>query len=180
MNKTDTNNTTKKEQGIVEKIFERILWNSRCIVLLAVVFSLISAITLFVLGSFETFYAIKHSLPFGDTHLEDHSALLGGVIGAIDLYLIGVVLLLFSFGIYELFISKIDIGRDDKEIKILEITSLDQLKNKILKVIIMVLIVSFFQRVLTLEYNTPLEMLYFAFSILLLSTGIFLMHKAEK
>jgi len=89
-------------------------------------------------------------------------------------------LLLFSFGVYELFISKIDIGRDNKEIKILEITSLDELKNKILKVIIMVLIVSFFQRILTMEYRTPIEMFYFALSIFFLSCGIYLMHKAKQ
>ena len=41
-----------------------------------------------------------------------HSHILAHVITAVDLYLIGVVLLIFSFGIYELFISKIDIARE--------------------------------------------------------------------
>jgi len=181
MENTESNNTSiKKDQSYVEKIFEGFLWNSRYIVLLAVIFGLISAITLFILGSFEVFYSIKDNLPFQDHLGKDHSGLLGGIIGAVDLYLIGIVLLLFSFGVYELFISKIDIGRDNKEIKILEITSLDELKNKILKVIIMVLIVSFFQRILTMEYRTPIEMFYFALSIFFLSCGIYLMHKAKQ
>ena len=179
-NTESNNNSTKKDQHFAERIFEGCLWNSRFIVLLAVVFGLISAIALFILGSFEVVFAIKDNLPFWDHLGKDHSGILSGLIGAIDLYLIGVVLLLFSFGIYELFISKIDIGRDNKEIKILEITTLDELKNKILKVIIMVLVVSFFQRVLTLEYKTPLEMMYFALSILLLSCGIYLMHKSKQ
>jgi len=82
----------------------------------------------------------------------------------------------FSFGIYELFISQIDVARRDKAITILEIKDLDELKNKIIKVIIMVLIVSFFSKVLNYsdQYDEPLEMLYFALSILALSLGVYL------
>ena len=95
------------------------------------------------------------------------------------MYLIGVVLLIFSFGIYELFISKIDIARNNPELTILEIENLDELKNKIIKVIIMVLIVSFFKRIIyiTKLFDTPIEMLYFALAILALSIGVFLIKK---
>ena len=85
--------------------------------------------------------------------------------------------MIFGFGIYELFISKIDIAREDKSISILEIENLDELKNKIIKVIIMVLIVSFFERVLEMEYKSPLDMLYFALSIFGLSFGVYLINK---
>ena len=99
------------------------------------------------------------------------------LITAIDLYLIGVVLLIFGFGIYELFISKIDIARADEGVTILEIENLDELKNKIIKVIIMVLIVTFFERVLDMKYSGPLDMLYFALSIFSLSFGVYLIRK---
>ena len=85
--------------------------------------------------------------------------------------------MIFGFGIYELFISKIDIAREDKSISILEIENLDELKNKIIKVIIMVLIVSFFERVLEMKYESPLDMLYFALSIFGLSFGVYLINK---
>ena len=62
-------------------------------------------------------------------------------------------------------------------ITILEIKDLDELKNKIIKVIIMVLIVTFFERVLKMEYSEPLEMLYFALSIFALSFGVYLIRK---
>ena len=103
------------------------------------------------------------------------------IITAVDLYLIGVVLLIFGFGLYELFISKIDVARLDKAVTILEIENLDELKNKIIKVIIMVLIVSFFEKVLgkSMGYNTPLEMLYFAISIFALSFGVYLVNKGH-
>jgi len=54
------------------------------------------------------------------------------------------------------------------------------LKDKIAKVIVMVLVVSFFQRVLHAEYKGALEMLYFAVSITALSLGLYLLHKGGK
>ena len=101
---------------------------------------------------------------------------MSGIISGIDLYLIGIVLILFSFGIYELFISKIDIGRhEDQEIQILEIKSLDELKDKILKVVVMVLVVGFFKRVMEMHIETPLNLLYLAISILLISASSYLL-----
>jgi uncharacterized membrane protein YqhA len=41
----------------------------------------------------------------------------------------------------------------------------------------MVLVVSFFQRVLAMKFTTPLEMMYLAISILALTIGIHFMHK---
>jgi uncharacterized membrane protein YqhA len=88
-----------------------------------------------------------------------------------------VVMLIFSFGLYELFISEIDVAKNHGASKVLEIHSLDELKDKLAKVIVMVLVVSFFQRVLHTGYNGALEMLYFALSILALSVGLYFLHK---
>ena len=79
----------------------------------------------------------------------------------------------------ELFISKIDVARKYSDITILEVENLDELKQKIIKVIIMVLIVNFFERILRMPYENPLEMLWFAISILALSLGIYLVRKAD-
>ena len=83
--------------------------------------------------------------------------------------------MIFSFGIYELFISKIDIGRENEEIQILEVKSLDQLKDKILKVIVMVLVVRFFKKVLEIPITTTLDLLYLAISILLIASTSYLL-----
>lgn len=114
-------------------------------------------------------------------HLNEDKAkytikIMSGIISGIDLYLIGIVLMLFSFGIYELFISKIDIGRrEDQEVQILEIKSLDQLKDKVLKVVVMVLVVGFFKTVMEMQIGTPLDLLYLAISILLIATSSYLL-----
>lgn len=51
--------------------------------------------------------------------------------------------------------------------------SLDQLKDKLAKVIIMVLVVNFFQRVLQMKFATPVDMAFLAGSILALCVGLY-------
>lgn len=176
----------EEKQTLIEKIFEKGLWNARFIILTSVVCSLIACIALFIFGSLE----IGHILHDQISHWVEndkpdyhaiHSKLLINFITAIDLYLVGVVFLLFSFGIYELFISKIDIARKDDDAEILEVENLDELKNKIIKVIIMVLIVAFFAEVIKYiqanPFTTTMDMLLFALSILSISIGVFLIKK---
>lgn len=170
---------------MVEKIFENSLWGSRLIILLAVVFGLIGAVSLFIVASFDIYDTAKYVLStyINQTHPENfHQDVVGGIIGAVDLYLIGVVMLLFSFGLYELFISDIDPAKDEngEENSLLAIHSLDQLKDKISKVIVMVLVVTFFQKVGHTEYNGALDMLYFALSITAVAVGLFFLGKVGK
>ena len=169
----------------MEKIFEGGLWSSRFIVILAVVFGLVGAVTLFIVASFDVYETAKFVITtyLNHTHPEHfHEEVVGGIIGAVDLYLIGVVMLLFAFGLYELFISDIDIAKEDeaRESKILAIHSLDQLKDKISKVIVMVLVVSFFQKVGHTTYTGALDMLYFALSITAVAVGLYFLGKVGK
>jgi len=170
---------------VIEKIFESGLWSSRFMVILAVFFGLVGAVALFMVASFDVYDTAKYvfSTYLNHAHPENfHEDVVGGIIGAVDLYLIGVVMLLFSFGLYELFISDIDIAKDDeeRENKILAIHSLDQLKDKISKVIVMVLVVGFFQKVGHTEYNGALEMLYLSLSITAVAIGLFFLSKVGK
>jgi len=170
---------------MLERTFEGSLWASRFMVILAVVFGLVGAVVLFVVASFDIYDTAKHVINTYLTHAHPenfHVNVVGGIIGAVDLYLIGVVMLLFSFGLYELFISDIDIAKDEEgeDNKILAIHSLDQLKDKISKVIVMVLVVSFFQKVGHTEYNGALDMLYFSISIMSVAIGLFFLNKVGK
>ncbi|MDP2797955.1 MAG: YqhA family protein [Methanoregula sp.] len=161
------------DQHIVENIFERALWNVRFIVILGVIFGALSAIVLFIAGSSEIIHILVGYVQVGQ-HPLSHEDILIGIIGAVDFYLIGLVLLIFSFGIYELFISDIDIARIEGGFgSILDIENLDDLKNKIIKVIIMVLIVTFFQRILSMQFTTSIDMLAMAVSICMICIGVY-------
>jgi uncharacterized membrane protein YqhA len=168
--------------NVIEKIFENTIWQSRFIIVLAVIFGLIGAFVLFIVASIDIWVVAKYSFNTIISHAHPehfHENIVSGIIGAVDLYLIAVVMFIFAFGLYELFISNIDAaGKDDN--KILAIHSLDALKDKIAKVIVMVLVVSFFQKVLHMEYKTALEMMYFALSITALSIGLYFLGKVGK
>ncbi len=169
---------------MIEKLFENTMWKARLFIIFAVVFGLIGAVILFIVASVDIYGVLAYTVNVyanGLHPVDFHQVIVSQIIGAVDLYLIAIVMLIFAFGIYELFISKIE-AAENKETgqNILAISSLDQLKDKIAKVIVMVLVVGFFQRVLHTEYNGALEMLYFATSIMVLAIGLFFLGKVGK
>ncbi len=167
----------------LEQIVETSLWTVRFLAIVPVVFGIFSVIVLFVLGSLEISQVLgEYTNIFTGNKVSEESVakIMSKVIGGIDLYLIGIVLLIFSFGIYELFISKIDIARETDELQILEVKSLDQLKDKILKVVVVVLVVSFFKRVMEIQINTVIEVLYLAIAILLISVSGYLLRSSHE
>ncbi|WP_294893791.1 MULTISPECIES: YqhA family protein [Sulfuricurvum] len=168
--------------SFIETLFEKGLWSSRFIIILAVVFGLLGAIVLFAIASFDIFYTTSYVINTYVTHAHPegfHETVVGGIIGAVDLYLIGVVMIIFSFGLYELFISDIDPAKDEhgKENQLLAVHSLDQLKDKISKVIVMVLVVGFFQKVGHTVFTGALELLYLALSITAVAVGLYFLSK---
>ncbi len=164
---------------MLEKKFEKILWNTRFIVIIAVILSITSSVTLFILGGWDIIQSIIIYNPIINNNINSNNELLFQIISSIDLFLIGIVLLIFGFGIYELFISEIDFAKGKFADSTLKINSLDQLKNKIIKVIIIVLIVKFFEKVLKLSHNftTPNDILLFSVSILSICIGYYLINK---
>jgi len=159
--------------------FEKVLWSTRYVVIIAVVLSIISSISLFLIGGWDIIQASVFNNPLFNEDINNSNDLLFKIISSIDLFLIGIVLLIFGFGVYELFISEIDFAKDKFADSTLKINNLDQLKNKIIKVIIIVLIVKFFEKVLKLSHNftTPNDLLLFSISILSICIGYFLINR---
>ena len=60
----------------------------------------------------------------------------------------------------------------------LQIESLDDLKDRLGKVILMILIVAFFKNVLHVKFSTPLDILYMGGGILLVALASYYGHKA--
>ena len=163
----------------MENKFEKFLWNFRYITILAVILSILSAFTLIVIGSWDIIEAVIFYNPLFDASISSNNELLFKLISAIDLFLIGIVLLIFGFGIYELFVSEIDFANSKFTESTLKIRDLDQLKNKIIKVIIIVLIVKFFEKVRKFSENftSPMDILYFGLSILSICVGYYLINR---
>ena len=172
-----------EQQSVAEKYFEGMLWNSRFTVLLAVVASLIMAIGVFYLTAVDVFYTIAHLGHYHELADAERAILkaqtVAHVVGAVDGFLLGTVMLIFSLGLYELFISKIDAAENaGTSSKILKINSLDDLKDKLAKVILMILIVMFFEQAIFLKPTGPLELLYYSLAIMLVALALYLSSKA--
>ena len=163
----------------IEDRFESTLWNLRYVVILAVILSVLASITLFIIGSWDIMHSIIFQNPLTNDGINNNNDLLFKIISSIDMFLIGIVLLIFGFGVYELFISEIDIAKEKFSDSTLKISTLDQLKNKIIKVVIIVLIVKFFEKILKLtpNFNTPQDLLLLSVSILAICLGFFLINK---
>jgi len=146
-------------------------------VLPAVIMGLVSSLVLFLLGTVDILKVI-HKIMFFEISKELYKETVATIIGAIDIYLIATVLIIFSLGIYELFISRIDQAmEDEKSSKILAITNLEDLKEKLAKVVLMVLVVTFFKYAIHVSYKTSLELLYLAAGTLMLALALYYSHK---
>ena len=158
---------------------EKLLWNVRYVTLLAVTLSIISSIYLMILGSWEILEAIIFYNPLIDSSITENNEVLFKIISSIDLFIIAIVLLIFGFGVYELFVSEIDFAHSKFKDSTLIIRDLDQLKNKITKVIIIVLIVKFFERILKYSesFTSTTDILYFGLSILSICIGYYILNK---
>ena len=90
------------------------------------------------------------------------------------------VLLIFSLGLYELFIGDIGAAEgSETSSNVLLIQSLDDLKTRLAKVILMILIVKFFEYTFSMEFRTPLDLLYMAGGIALIGLALYLSHAGE-
>lgn len=171
-----------EQQSFPEKYFERMLWNSRYVVLVAVFASLIMALGVFYLTAVDVYHTLAHLTHYhalddaGRANLKAQTV--AHVVGAVDGFLLGTIMLIFSLGLYELFISKIEEAEGNSSSKILKIGSLDDLKDKLAKVILMILIVMFFEQAVFLKPAGPLELLYYALAIMMVALALYLSHKA--
>ncbi|APZ43305.1 YqhA family protein [Acidihalobacter ferrooxydans] len=170
----------------LEKVFEGFLWRSRLAVLAAVVASLASALAMFYMSTVDAWYMISHLAHYASPDLTEaarthlRASTITHVVGILDGYLLATVLLIFALGLYELFISKIDEAeRSDMGSRVLFIKSLDDLKARLGKVVLMILIVKFFEHALGMHFDRPIDMLYFASGIALIGLALYLSHTSD-
>lgn len=177
----------EQQRKKIEKWFEFVLWNSRFIVLFAVIASACASLIMFYLATVDAFYMTTHFIGYAspDLDLEARIALrsetITHVVEIVDGYLLATVLLIFALGLYELFISRIDIAeRSETASNVLIIHSLDDLKTRLAKVILMILIVRFFESAIGLKFDTPMDLLYLAGGIGLIGLALYLTHDSDK
>lgn len=167
--------------GVIEEVFETILFNSRFLVLVAVIGVLVASIVMFVKGCIEIVQGVRSFWPALlalQPNSRDDSNVILSFIPAIDNYLFATILLIISMGLYELFISKIDPKSRKTQTRPdwIIIKDLDDLKSKIGEVVVMILIVNFFKLSFGIEYARPLDLLLLGGGILLVAASLVVTH----
>lgn len=128
-----------------------ILNHSRYLVIAAVLGSLVAALALFAYGVIETFVVVAETIAKADVSSKGAKALALAFIEIVDLFLLGTVFLMIALGLYELFI--------EENLNLppwLSIHSFDDLKNKLVGVVVVVLAVLFLGAVVSWDGSRDL------------------------
>lgn len=170
----------------MKKWFESTIWSSRLIVIVAVISSLIAAVALFYMSTIDAWYMVSHLLGYAspdltaEQRMELRADSITHVVEMVDGFLLATVMLIFGMGLYELFISKIDKAESSVVASsVLVINSLDDLKARLAKVILMILIVRYFEYALQVKLDGMLELLYFSMGIAFLGVALWVSHLAD-
>ncbi len=165
----------------LEQLFENAMWNSRRMVLLAVVSSLLLAFGAFCMATIDVIQVLGQVFSYlnlnlvGDARLTMREEIITVIVKAIDTYLIASILLIFGLGFYELFIKRIEKAHEtDAAPSLLSVHSFDDLKDRMAKLILLVLITEYFQYAIKLKFTKALDLLYLALGILLIGGALYL------
>ncbi|MFN3391729.1 MAG: YqhA family protein [Meiothermus ruber] len=153
----------------LEQAIQNLLWNARWVMLLPVVGLLAGAVYFAVQTGLEVWRAL------GSGSLDRALPLM---VGAVDLALLASVLIIFALGLYELFIA--EVRRPEGGLNnVLVVKSLNDLKTKLGQVILMILIVKFFEKAQAFAPKAALDFLFYAGAVALLGAALWLV-QAEK
>ena len=165
--------------------FETALWKSRLVVLFAVVTSVLAGLDLFFVIGLESFRVLLNLVRSADLAMgvDQREAILREsilrMISLIDGYLLGAFMFIFGFGLYELFLADIQEARSSPASgRILQIKSLEDLKTRLGKVILIILIVEVFKDAYAIKAHSTLDLLYIAAAIALIGLALYLTQRS--
>ncbi|WP_038056171.1 YqhA family protein [Thermus amyloliquefaciens] len=144
---------------------ETLVYPLRWLMLLPVAGMLLGAL-------YFAWHALEETLVAVQKPLDEALPLL---VGAVDLALLSAVFLIFSLGLFELFIRKLELPLEN----VLTVESLGDLKGKLGQVIIMILVVKFFEKASAFKPQTSLDFLLFAGGVALLASALWLAKAKE-
>ncbi len=170
----------------IEYYFENFLWSSRFIAIIAVLASLVASGIMFYVATADCLMLLREVVHYGSLTMGSpmqrsfHSEILTTIAEIVDGYLFATILMIFSFGLYEIFISKIDPAeKSDLATGVLFIQTIDDLKARLGKVIFLILVIRYFEWALKSQINTSLDLLYLALGLLLVAVALYVTGKHE-
>ncbi len=184
---TDTIPEVAKRENRIANFFdnrvEPYMWNAKFFIILAIMCSLIVSIGLILYGVYETIGVLQ--LLFKS---QDPKEIELATLSIVDIFLFGMVMMIFAFGTYNLFISKLDnVSRDTRSYEVrpkwVRVENFGELKSIFIKVAIMILIITFLElvvRSMELFQKDIYSILIIPVGILLIALSLKLVHSSKK
>lgn len=174
--KNESDSKTKSASEVwLDENFEPAFFRLRYFLLVPVIVSFIGSMVMFTVGSYNTYkavYALVVKQSFGG------SPVILPIIKALDAFLIGIILVIFSFGIYDFFVSQLEPAehagiRPDW----FKFETTGELKTKLIEVVLVILAIKFFEQIIgnTEQFTDPILYLIIptGAAILAISLGFF-------
>jgi uncharacterized membrane protein YqhA len=160
----------------LEATFERALWSGRLLVVVAVVVTVLLAVAALALATLDAVYTARLLGSYadpglaGDARDELRTQVVSAIIKSLDGYLIAGLLLIVALGLYELFVNPIDpAAGSSSSRRLLQVRDLEDLKQRVAKLVVLVLVVEFFQQALRVPIRGALELLWLGLGILVVA-----------
>ena len=168
--------------SLLERRFEKLIWRFRLISIVPVLLSLLGSVGCFAVGAAEVLAAFGEAmtLPFSDQGLASHS--IAQMVGGVDYFVIGIALLIFGYGIYELVISDLDPrhnGEEEQHNNLLSVNSLESLKHNLTNVIVVALIVAAFKKMIGFSVSSAVDLLALCGCVALMAVSAWLIVRSH-
>ena len=148
---------------------QRVLSSSRYLILIAVIGSFLASLVLILYGGYNTIRLVISAVSFLGKDPEEIKNVAVNFIGIVDVFLLGTIFYIIALGLYELFI--------DDQVKVptwLEIHTLDDLKERLIGVVIIVMGVFFLEKIVTWKEQIDLFQLGIAIAVVIAALTYFL------
>ncbi|MER3450749.1 MAG: hypothetical protein C4300_00185 [Thermus sp.] len=99
-------------------------------------------------------------------------------VGSLEKGLFSAVFLLFALGLYELFIAPLEVPEGHPFRRVLVVESLEDLKGKLAAVVLMLLVVRFFEQAQALKAASFQDLAFLALGVALLAFGLWISKKS--
>jgi uncharacterized membrane protein YqhA len=158
------------------------IFRTRYVSVIAVIFGAVGAVLMFVIGAVTTVDSVvTYFGGHGDAAFSSDAALAATVeiVSALDQFLLGLVLLVFAFGVYSLWIVA-DTAESESRIHApewIKVTSVTDLKVQLLEVVAVLLAVLFLKGVLS-NPQTAWSDLVVPIAVVLFAGAVWLIRKA--
>lgn len=157
---------------------EALLWSARWLVVIAVLASVVIAAAMVVMSTKDAAHVLVGVWKYKSGHAAQRATLVAGVVEVVDGYLLAAIMLIFSMGLYSIFIGTISAIPKSKAAALV-IHTLEDLKNRLAKTILLILFVKFFEVAMKLQATVAIDLVWLGLGTVLVAAALLLSHLSE-